>query len=57
MHFGSDGKVPFQPKEFFALCPSENSWQIGAMNAKRKFPVFVILLLARRILVQAMEFA
>jgi hypothetical protein len=47
----------FQHKEFFALCPSENSWQIDAMNAKRKFQVFVILLLARGILVQAMEFA
>ena len=47
----------FQHKEFFALCPSENSWQIDAMNAKRKFQVFVILLLASGILVQAMEFA
>jgi hypothetical protein len=26
----------FQHKEFFALCPSENSWQIDAMNANRK---------------------
>jgi len=33
----------FQHKEFFALCPSENSWQIDAMNAKRKFQVFVLL--------------
>jgi hypothetical protein len=32
---------------WFALCPSENSWQIDAMNAKRKFQVFVILLLAQ----------
>ena len=47
----------FQHKEFFALCPSENSWQIDAMNAKRKFQVFVILLLASGILVRAMEFA
>ena len=47
----------FQHKEFFALCPSQNSWQIDAMNAKRKFQVFVILLLASGILVQAMEFA
>jgi len=50
-------KRAFQPREFFALCPAENSWQIEAMNAKRKFPEFVILLLASGILVQAMEFA
>jgi hypothetical protein len=40
-------KDAFQHKEFFALCPGENSWQIDAMNAKRKFQVFVILLLAQ----------
>lgn len=49
-YFSTEGIIPsgaFQHKEFFALCPSENSWQIDAMNAKRKFQVFVILLLAQ----------
>src|SRR5437016_3553237 len=27
----------FQHKEFFTLCPGENSWQIDTMNAKPKF--------------------
>jgi hypothetical protein len=51
------GESAFQRKEFFALCPNENSWQIDAMNAKRKLQVLVILQLASGILVQAMEFA
>src|SRR4029434_11330820 len=33
----------FQHKEFFALCPSENSWQIDAMKPKRKFQVILLL--------------
>ncbi len=37
----------FQQKEFFALGPCENNWQIDAMNAKRKFQVFVIPPLVR----------
>ena len=37
----------FQHKEFFGLCPSGNNWQIDAVNAKRKFQVFMILLLVQ----------
>ena len=37
----------FQDKGFFALGPSENSWQIDAMNAKSKFQRFVLAAVGR----------